>query len=193
MNSLCQYRRWSILKLLGDQLSAHMNTSQEASTSLSTEGCHYYYYTFEMELTVCIQCICREQNGFAIKRKWKTNLYLRVKPNFIVLGKGHELQTGIWAWKSEKKLMSSDWKVGATKIGNTLHRCLFQVTGWKYLEFCAPQKEEGASGWCPHFQTKSKYPWVGDACPSWDAVLQGSCSQVWLVASAREMCSLFCI
>lgn len=103
------------------QLSAYMNTSQEANTSLSTEVCHYY--VSKMELAVCIQCVCREPNGFATKRKWKINLYLRVKPSFIGFGNGHELQTGIWTWKSEQKLLSSDWKVGATKIENTLHRC----------------------------------------------------------------------
>lgn len=132
------------------QLSAYMNTSQEANTSLSTEVCHYY--VSKMELAVCIQCVCREPNGFATKRKWKINLYLRVKPSFIGFGNGHELQTGIWTWKSEQKLLSSDWKVGATKIENTLHRCPSQVTAEKYLKFCIPQKAEGASGWCPHFQ-----------------------------------------
>lgn len=99
-----------------------MNTSQEANTSLSTEVCHCYWS--KMELAVCIQCVHREPNGFATKRKWKINLYLRVTPNFIGFGHGHELLTGIWTWKSEQKLTSSDWKMGATKIENTLHRCL---------------------------------------------------------------------
>lgn len=106
-----------------------------------------------------------------------------------------------WAWAPDRHL---DLKIRAEthifwlKDGSHKNRKYpsqvpFQVTGWKYLKFRVPQKAEGASGWCPHFQNKSKYPWLGDACPSWGAVLQGSCNEVWLLASAREMCSLFCI
>lgn len=70
--------------------------------------------------SVCMQ----GAKWFCCQKEMENKFISESKTKFYRIWQWHELQTGIWTWKSEQKLVSSDWKVGATKIVNTLHKHL---------------------------------------------------------------------
>lgn len=136
------------------QLTAYVNTSQDANTSLTIEVCHYC--TSKTEYSVCMQgakwfCQWKE-----MERKCISESKIKFYSNSQVWALGRHSDLRIRAQTHIFWL-----KVGSCKNEKHTSQILFQVTGWKYLNFCAPRKAECALGWCPQCPKQEQVPVTG--------------------------------